>query len=55
MSVTRRSFLAIDNSNEIDTRPELDSQDFVKFNYQDGGRKGLLSGKALHLDLKRLE
>jgi hypothetical protein len=36
-------------------RPELDAQDFVKFNYWDGGRKGLLSGEALHLDLKRLE
>jgi hypothetical protein len=36
-------------------RPELDSQDFVKFNYWDGGRKGLLSGEALHLDLKRME
>src|SRR5215475_3397624 len=30
-------------------RPELDSQDFVKFSYWDGGRKGLLSGEALHL------
>ncbi|HWS54670.1 MAG TPA: hypothetical protein VN228_11105 [Pyrinomonadaceae bacterium] len=36
-------------------RPELESQDFVKFNYWDGGRKGLLSGEALHLDLKRME
>ena len=36
-------------------RTELDSQDFVKFNYWDGGRKGLLSGEALHLDLKRME
>jgi Tc toxin complex TcA C-terminal TcB-binding domain len=36
-------------------RPELDAQDFVKFNYWDGGRKGLLSGEALHLDLKRME
>jgi hypothetical protein len=36
-------------------RPELDAQDFVKFNYWDGGRKGLLAGEALHLDLKRLE
>ena len=36
-------------------RPELDSQDFVKFNYWDGGRKGLLSGEALYLDLKRME
>jgi hypothetical protein len=36
-------------------RPELDSQEFVKFNYWDSGRKGLLSGEALYLDLKRLE
>jgi hypothetical protein len=36
-------------------RPELDAQDFVKFNYWDSGRKGLLSGEALHLDLKRME
>jgi hypothetical protein len=36
-------------------RPELDAQDFVKFNYWDAGRKGLLSGDALYLDLKRME
>jgi Tc toxin complex TcA C-terminal TcB-binding domain len=36
-------------------RPEVDAQDFVKFNYWDGGRKGLLSGEALYLDVKRLE
>ena len=36
-------------------RPELDAHDFVQFNYWDGGRKGLLSGEALHLDLKRME
>jgi hypothetical protein len=36
-------------------RPELDGQDFVKFNYWDGGRKGLLAGEALHLDVKRME
>lgn len=36
-------------------RPELDSQTFVKFNYWDGGRKGLLAGEALHLDVKRME
>jgi hypothetical protein len=36
-------------------RPELDAQDFVKFNYWDGGRKGLLSGEALFLDVKRME
>jgi len=36
-------------------RPELDDRNFIKFNYWDGGRKGLLSGEALHLDLKRME
>ena len=36
-------------------RPELDAQDFVKFNYWDGGRKGLLAGEALYLDVKRME
>lgn len=36
-------------------RPELEAQDFVKFNYWDGGRKGLLSGEALYLDVKRME
>lgn len=36
-------------------RPELDGLNFIKFNYWDGGRKGLLSGEALHLDLKRME
>lgn len=36
-------------------RAELDGQDFVKFNYWDGGRKGLLAGEALHLDVKRME
>ncbi len=36
-------------------RPEVDSQDFIKFNYWDGGRKGFLSGEALHLDIKRME
>lgn len=36
-------------------RPELDAQSFVKFNYWDGGRKGLLAGEALHLDVKRME
>lgn len=35
--------------------PEVDSQDFVKFNYWDGGRKGLLSGEALYLDVKQME
>lgn len=36
-------------------RPELDGQSFVKFNYWDDGRKGLLAGEALHLDVKRME
>jgi hypothetical protein len=36
-------------------RPEVDAQDFVKFNYWDGGRKGLLAGEGLHLDVKRME
>lgn len=36
-------------------RPELDAQDFVKFNYWDAGRKGLLAGEALYLDVKRME
>ena len=36
-------------------RPELDELHFIKFNYWDGGRKGLLSGEALHLDIKRME
>lgn len=36
-------------------RPELDDLEFVKFNYWDGGRKGLLSGESLYLDLKRME
>jgi hypothetical protein len=37
------------------TRPEIEAQDFVKFNYWDGGRKSLLAGKALYLGLKRME
>ena len=36
-------------------RPELDAQDFVQFNYWDAGRKGLLAGEALYLDVKRME
>jgi hypothetical protein len=36
-------------------RPDLDAQDFVKFNYWDGGRKGLLSGEELYLDVKPME
>lgn len=36
-------------------RPEVDATDYIKFNYWDGGRKGLLSGEALYLDVKRME
>ena len=36
-------------------RASLDERDFIKFNYWDTGRKGLLSGEALFLDLKRME
>ncbi|MBS9405434.1 hypothetical protein KG088_17645 [Halomonas sp. TRM85114] len=36
-------------------RPELDNKTLVKFNYWEGGRKGLLSGEALYLDVKRME
>jgi len=36
-------------------RREVEDTDYVKFNYWDGGRKGLLSGEALYLDVKRME
>jgi hypothetical protein len=36
-------------------RPELDSTQFIQFNYWDAGHQGLLSGEALHLDIKRME
>ena len=36
-------------------RPEVDATDYIKFNYWDGGRRGLLSGEALYMDLKRME
>ena len=36
-------------------RPEVDATDYINFNYWDGGRKGLLSGEALYLDIKRME
>ncbi|PHN01147.1 Tc toxin subunit A-related protein [Flavilitoribacter nigricans] len=36
-------------------RKELNEQDFIKFNYWDAGRKGLLSGEALFMDIKRME
>jgi hypothetical protein len=36
-------------------RPEVDAVTYVQPNYWDSGHQGLLSGEALHLDLKRLE
>jgi hypothetical protein len=36
-------------------RPELDSTQFIQFNYWDMGHQGLLSGEALYLDIKRME
>lgn len=36
-------------------RPELDATDYIQFNYWDAGHKGLLSGEAIYLDLKRME
>ncbi|WP_106399353.1 Tc toxin subunit A-related protein [Actinocorallia populi] len=36
-------------------RPELDDQDIIKFGYWNDGKRGLLAGEALALDLKRLE
>jgi Tc toxin complex TcA C-terminal TcB-binding domain len=36
-------------------RSELDETQFIQFNYWDSGHQGLLSGEALHFDLKRLE
>lgn len=36
-------------------RPEVNATEYIKFNYWDGGRKGLLSGEALYLDIKRME
>ena len=36
-------------------RPELDATTFIQFNYWDAGHQGLLSGDALHLDIKRME
>lgn len=35
-------------------RPEVDDVSYIKFNYWDGGRKGLTSGEALTLDVKRM-
>jgi hypothetical protein len=36
-------------------RTEFDDLNLIKFGYWDSGRKGLLSGETLHLDLRRLE
>ena len=36
-------------------RAEFDSQDIIKFGYWNDGKRGLLAGEALALDLKRLE
>ena len=36
-------------------RPEFDQANWIGFNYWDAGRRGLLSGEALFLDLKRME
>ncbi len=36
-------------------RTEFDQQQLIKFGYWDAGRKGLLAGEALTLDLRRLE
>jgi hypothetical protein len=36
-------------------RRELDQTQFIQFNYWDTGHQGLLSGEALHLDIKRME
>jgi hypothetical protein len=36
-------------------RKEVDETNYIKFDYWDGGHKGLLSGEALYLDVKRME
>lgn len=36
-------------------RAEVDGMNYIKFNYWDSGRKGLLSGESLYLDVKRME
>ncbi len=36
-------------------RPEFDELHPIEFGYWDSGRKGLLAGETLHLDLRRLE
>ena len=54
--------LAFDTAKKAETtlkrelmRDEVTERDFVQFNYWDTGRKGLLSGESLFLDLKRME
>ena len=36
-------------------RPELGQTQFIAYNYWDTGHQGLLSGEALHFDIKRME
>jgi hypothetical protein len=36
-------------------RPELDAVSYIQPNYWDGGRKGLLAGEPLSLDIKRMD
>ncbi len=36
-------------------RPELDTVDFVAYNHWDAGRKGLLAGESLAMDVRRME
>jgi receptor-binding and translocation channel-forming TcA subunit of Tc toxin len=36
-------------------RPELDATEYIQVNYWDSGRRGLMSGERLHLDVKRME
>lgn len=36
-------------------RPEIDTVSYIRPDYQSAGRRGLLAGEGLHLDLKRLE
>jgi hypothetical protein len=36
-------------------RPEIDERDFVSFGHWDAGRRGLLAGEGLYLDVKRME
>jgi Tc toxin complex TcA C-terminal TcB-binding domain len=36
-------------------RPELDAVGYIQPNYWDGGRKGLLAGEPLSLDIKRMD